>query len=275
MRNGAGTPRRAAAARASTAAVFPVFSYRGGRCGPAVTGAVQPPLPAAGLSIRLRPGLSRRRSSACAAARPGAPAGHRTRRARLRRRSRRPSAAAGCAGPTARRRPSGSRAQGRPGHSAIAGRPWMFPSGRPDSHWGIPEGLIPSRRDIKTSRRSNRSPRSSRAIPALSPGGARVPNSRTTATWTSPPGGGRAAPMPRSGRIRAGLAAVSVANYGTRVQGGLPRISWTIVRARLPRPWRAGRRKRQAAQLRQRSRRRRIDRRLCPRAISAQWRASR
>ena len=52
-------------------------------------------------------------------------------------------------------------------------------------------------------------------------------------------------------------------------------ISWTGVRARLPRPWRAGRRKRQAAQLRQRSRRRRVDRRLCPRAISAQWRASR
>ena len=38
-------------------------------------------LPAAGLPIRLRPGLSRRRSSACAAARPGPPAGHRTRRA--------------------------------------------------------------------------------------------------------------------------------------------------------------------------------------------------
>ena len=37
---------------------------------------------------------------------------------------------------------------------------------------------------------------------------------------------------------------------------------WTSVRARLPRPWRLGRRKRQAAQLRQRSRRRRVDRRL-------------
>jgi hypothetical protein len=54
---------------------FPVFSYRGGRCGPAVTGGVQPMLPAAGLPIRLRPGLSRRRSAACAAARSGPPAG--------------------------------------------------------------------------------------------------------------------------------------------------------------------------------------------------------
>ena len=47
---------------------FPLFSCRGGRYGPAVTGAVQPMLPAAGLAIRLRPGLSRRRSSTCAAA---------------------------------------------------------------------------------------------------------------------------------------------------------------------------------------------------------------
>ena len=68
---------------------------------------------------------------------------------------------------------------------------------------------------------------------------------------------------------------IAAHNYRTRVQGGLPRISWTSVRARLPRPWRAERRKRQAAQLRQRSRRRRAGRRLCPRAISAQWRASR
>jgi hypothetical protein len=45
------------------------------RCGPAVTGGVQPMLPAAGLPNRLRPGLSRRPSSACAAARPGPPAG--------------------------------------------------------------------------------------------------------------------------------------------------------------------------------------------------------
>ena len=45
---------------------------------------------------------------------------------------------------------------------------------------------------------------------------------------------------------------------------GFPWISWTSVRARLPRPWRAERRKRQAAQLRQRSRRRRVDRRRCP-----------
>jgi hypothetical protein len=52
---------------------------RGGRYGPAVTGAVQPMLVVAGLPLRLRPGLSRRRSSACAAARPGAPAGHRPR----------------------------------------------------------------------------------------------------------------------------------------------------------------------------------------------------
>ena len=55
---------------------FPVFTYRGGRCGPAVTGGVQPMLPAAGLPIRLQSGLSRRPSSACAAARPGLPAGH-------------------------------------------------------------------------------------------------------------------------------------------------------------------------------------------------------
>ena len=42
-------------------------------------------------------------------------------------------------------------------------------------------GLVPSRRDIKTSRRSNRSPLSSRAIPALSPrrrGCARLPDYR-------------------------------------------------------------------------------------------------
>ena len=44
--------------------------------------------PAAGLPIRLRPGLTRRPSSACAAARPGAPAEQRTRRSGLRRRSR-------------------------------------------------------------------------------------------------------------------------------------------------------------------------------------------
>jgi hypothetical protein len=72
-------------------------------------------LPAAGLPIRLRAGLSQQRSSACAAARPGQPAGHRTRRPGLRRRSRVPSAAAAGAGPIARRRPSVSRTQGRPG----------------------------------------------------------------------------------------------------------------------------------------------------------------
>ena len=94
---------------------FPVFSYRGGRYGPAVTGAVQPMLPAAGLPIRLRPGLSRRPSSACAAARPGPPAGHRTRRSGPPRRSRAPSAAAGGAGATARRRPSTL-----PGNKAVA-----------------------------------------------------------------------------------------------------------------------------------------------------------
>ena len=60
-----------------------------------------------------------------------------------------------------------------------------------------------------------------------------------------------------------------------RVQGAFPRISGTSVRARRPRPWRAGRRKRQAAQPRRRLRRRRAGRRLCPRAISAQWRGSR
>ena len=54
---------------------FPVFSCRGGRCGPAVTGAVQPMLPAAGIPIRLRPGPTWRRSSACAVARPGPPRG--------------------------------------------------------------------------------------------------------------------------------------------------------------------------------------------------------
>src|SRR5262249_37781771 len=50
-----------------------------------------------------------------------------------------------------------------------------------DTHPGIPEGLIPSRRDKKTSRRSNRSPLSSRAIPALSPrrrGRAKLPDYR-------------------------------------------------------------------------------------------------
>jgi len=85
---------------------FPVFCCRGGRCGPAVTGAVQPLLPAAGLPIRLRPGPTRRRSSACAAARPGPPRGHGSRRSGLRRRSRAPSAAAASAGPTTRRGPS-------------------------------------------------------------------------------------------------------------------------------------------------------------------------
>ena len=54
---------------------------------------------------------SGRRSSACAAARPGAPADHRTRPSGLRRRSRPPSAAVGGAGPTARRRPPVSGAQ--------------------------------------------------------------------------------------------------------------------------------------------------------------------
>jgi hypothetical protein len=52
---------------------FPVFCCRGGRCGPAVTGAVQPLLPAAGLPIRPRPRRTRQRSAACAAARPGPP----------------------------------------------------------------------------------------------------------------------------------------------------------------------------------------------------------
>ena len=70
-------PWQSPALRAPSA-VSPVSCYRGGRRGPAVTGAVQPPPPAAGLPIRLRPGLSQQRSSACAAARPGPPAGHRT-----------------------------------------------------------------------------------------------------------------------------------------------------------------------------------------------------
>jgi hypothetical protein len=60
--------------RGSYPTIASLVSYRGGRCGPAVTGAVQPMLPAAGLPIRLRPGLSRRPSSACTAARPGPPA---------------------------------------------------------------------------------------------------------------------------------------------------------------------------------------------------------
>jgi hypothetical protein len=55
------------------AARFPVFSCRGGRCGSAVSGAVKPMRPAAGLPIRLRLGPTRRRSSACAAAPPGPP----------------------------------------------------------------------------------------------------------------------------------------------------------------------------------------------------------
>jgi hypothetical protein len=79
-------------------------------------------LPGAGLAIRLRPGLCRRRSWACAAAQPGPPAGYRTWCYRFRWRSRALSAAAGGAGPTARRRPPVSRRQGRTGRSAIAGR---------------------------------------------------------------------------------------------------------------------------------------------------------
>ena len=79
--------------------------------------------PAAGLPIRLRPGLSRRRSSACAAARPGAPAGHRSRRAGLRWRSRAPSAAAGAqARPHARTIPTTEKAGGRPQSLAGGGR---------------------------------------------------------------------------------------------------------------------------------------------------------
>jgi len=57
------------------AARFPVCCCCGGRCGPAVTGAVQPMLPAAGRPIRRRPGRTRRPSAACAAARPGPPRG--------------------------------------------------------------------------------------------------------------------------------------------------------------------------------------------------------
>ena len=84
-------------------------------------------LPAAGPPLRPRPGLSRRRSSACAAARPGAPAGHRTRPSGLRRRSRALSAAAGGAVPTARRGPSPRPGkQGLTGPTAIAGGPWVF-----------------------------------------------------------------------------------------------------------------------------------------------------
>src|ERR1700730_7121760 len=83
-------PKTAESARAARAflrrgvpsAFSPLFSYRGARCGPAVTGGVQPMLPAAGLPIRLRSGLSRRRSSACAAARTGPPARRHARRAR-------------------------------------------------------------------------------------------------------------------------------------------------------------------------------------------------
>ena len=86
---------------------------------------------------------------------------------------------------------------------------------------------------------------------------------------------GLGGPVVLGERTSPGRSTIAAHNYGTRVQGGLPRISRTSVRARLPRPWRPGRRKRQAAQLRQRSRRKRAGRRLCPRAISARWRASR
>ena len=113
---------------------FPVFSYRGGRYGPAVTGGVQPMLPAAGLPIRLRPGLSRRRSSACAAARPGAPAGHRTRPSGLR------PAIASTVSRRGWRRPDRTpkticTEEARADRAfAIAGGPRMFPSGGGSRH---------------------------------------------------------------------------------------------------------------------------------------------
>ena len=56
-----------------------IFNGGGYRVGPAVTGGVRPMPPGAGLAIRLRTGPGRRRSSACAAARPGPPPGHRSR----------------------------------------------------------------------------------------------------------------------------------------------------------------------------------------------------
>jgi len=55
------------------------LQWRGYRVGSAVTGGVQPMPPGAGLAIRLQTGPGRRRSSACAAARPGPPPGHSSR----------------------------------------------------------------------------------------------------------------------------------------------------------------------------------------------------
>jgi hypothetical protein len=107
---------------------FPVFSCRGGRCGPAVTAGVQPMLPAAGQPIRLRPGLTRRPSSACAAARPGPPAGHRTRRSGLPWRSR---ATVSCCGWCRRHgTPMTIHATGKQGRSGRSGGLRVFASRR-------------------------------------------------------------------------------------------------------------------------------------------------
>ncbi len=43
-----------------------------------------------------------------------------------------------------------------------------------DTHWGIPEGLVPSRTDIKASRPSTRSPLLSRPIPDIVARAARI-----------------------------------------------------------------------------------------------------
>jgi hypothetical protein len=81
--------------------------------------------PAARLAIRLRPGLSPRPSSACAAARPGPAAGRHTRHSGLPWRSRAPSAAAGDAAATARCGPPQ-----RPGNKAEPAEEPLYPAGR-------------------------------------------------------------------------------------------------------------------------------------------------
>ncbi len=241
--------------------------------------------PAAGLPLRLRPGLSRRRSSACAAARPGAPAGHRTRRVRAspaiastvsRRGWRRPdrtpktihdrgskgvqgvprslagrgvgAAVAGTCRPRSRNRsfccsmffcasarvgasvPRPHATSPKPAALAHAARArcrrpaaqcpaptaaWVTTGATGDTHSSVPEGRAPSRTDIKTSRRSNRSPLSSRAIPALSPRRrvrAKLPGCR------HPDAAARAGP----GRRCPGPAASALAPRRSSAQPGSP-----------------------------------------------------
>ena len=75
---------------------------------------------------------------------------------------------------------------------------WVRTGATGDTHPSILESLAPSRRDIKTSRRSNRSPRHHEPSRHCRPGRACVPGSRAAATRTLPSGGPRAAPMLRS-----------------------------------------------------------------------------